>query len=65
MPPVQCSPTATPTKNKNSSQKQRQKYSRDQQKILKLYSYKTWEQFMGWIDQKLEESGEAIEINDE
>lgn len=31
-----------------------EKYQKDQQKILKLYSYKSWEEFMTWIDEKLE-----------
>lgn len=27
-------------------------------KILSLYNYKTWEEFMEWINEKLAESGE-------
>jgi preprotein translocase subunit Sss1 len=36
------------------------KYLKDHQKILKLYSYKNWEEFMMWVEEKLEESGETV-----
>jgi hypothetical protein len=41
-----------------SSPNKSDQYKKDQNKILKLYSYKTWNEFMEWVGEKLEESGE-------
>lgn len=39
--------------------------SRDQLKILKLYSYSEWTDYMAWVDEKLEESGETLDDNEQ
>jgi hypothetical protein len=33
----------------------------DQRKILKLFNYNSWEDYIRWIDEKLEESGEQLD----
>jgi hypothetical protein len=33
----------------------------DQRKILKLFNYNSWEEYIRWIDEKLEESGEQLD----
>lgn len=33
----------------------------DQRKILKLFNYNTWEDYIKWVEEKLEESGELAE----
>lgn len=33
----------------------------DQRKILKLFNYNSWEDYIRWVEEKLEESGELAE----
>lgn len=33
----------------------------DQRKILKLFNYNSWEDYIKWVEEKLEESGELGE----
>jgi hypothetical protein len=41
--------------------KQTDELTIDQRKILKLFNYNAWEEYMKWVDEKLEESGETGE----